>query len=833
MNYIYILIGNLSSIISFIYFFYIIYLSKKNSIYKVFAFLFLLLGIWTIINTLFIIKNQNYFFQLLPYNIEIIFNAYLTYLFIFFSKSKKNNKRIFIFFNIIYSIMTLIMLFISFKTFLLLYAISKILILLNTIATHFNIKKDRFQNYIAKNYIISILLSFVIYFIINFIFYKRLIQKYIYTCFFIYLFYYFPIIFNTLFLIQIREFLMFFYIGGKWQNFIMNKVDIPYVYTNSENQIVYTNESFHKISGFDKNLSKKKFINEILDFDNSILKCKEGVIPIEYEIYPIKFKNEFSKMIVIRSLKELMEITEKKQIEEEFLLKYNKFEILFDKLLNIFPKAIALLNEKGRFENVNNNFLNIFKIQREDIIGKFVDDFFNKIKIKIENQEIINSNINEIKDYLLNIINKKTFQFDGKQFYIEIKEIRQNQKSNEISLSSSKTYFIIIKDYSNIYNIKVELQKNITIIKQFFVKNQLPICITDRDGFIIEENEKFSYRFGNILGTNIFSFDKSVSNIIKKRIKDLYNQRFIHIGDYLLVKNKFESIKRINKSNFNNKSFFEKGELKKLELEEENKIYSIYCYYLFKYFNYPLCFDDDYHGYFIFVDITDLIIKERELLENLRNSQNISKRINILTNNINHEIRSPVNVISGFIELLKFSDIMQNFEDELNVLSSNIENVKKIIDEVISISSFFSKDKNEIEINLKPILEDYKNFIKSRCNFNSKIEIPINDNLNIKINILIFKKLISFILEKFQDFDFVELSIFIYYQKYKKNSNKSFLIINLQEKKKENILKIVDNIDLIKIILEHLVFLLKGTINFSSNSLLNFEIKIPIKIKEY
>lgn len=833
MTYIYILIGNLSSIISFIYFFYIIYLSKKNSIYKVFAFLFLLLGIWTIINTLFIIKNQNYFFQLLPFNIEIIFNAYLTYLFIFFSKSKKNNKRIFIFFNIIYSIMTFIMLFISFKTFLFLYAISKILILLHTIATHFNIKKDRFQNYIAKNYIISILLSFVIYFIINFIFYKRLIQKYIYTCFFIYLFYYFPIIFNTLFLIQIREFLMFFYIGGKWQNFIMNKVDIPYVYTNSENQIVYTNESFHKISGFDKNLSKKKFINEILDFDNSILKCKEGVIPIEYEIYPIKFKNEFSKMIVIRSLKELMEITEKKQIEEEFLLKYNKFEILFDKLLNIFPKAIALLNEKGRFENVNNNFLNIFKIQREDIIGKFVDDFFNKINIKIENQEIINSNINEIKDYLLNIINKKTFQFDGKQFYIEIKEIRQNQKSNEISLSSSKTYFIIIKDYSNIYNIKVELQKNITIIKQFFMKNQLPICITDRDGFIIEENEKFSYRFGNILGTNIFSFDKSVSNIIKKRIKDLYNQRFIHIGDYLLVKNKFESIKRINKSNFNNKSFFEKDELKKLELGEENKIYSIYCYYLFKYFNYPLCFDDDYHGYFIFVDITDLIIKERELLENLRNSQNISKRINILTNNINHEIRSPVNVISGFIELLKFSDIMQNFEDELNVLSSNIENVKKIIDEVISISSFFSKDKNEIEINLKPILEDYKNFIKSRCNFNSKIEIPVNVNLYIKINILIFKKLISFILEKFQDFDFVELSIFIYYQKYKKNSNKSFLIINLQEKKKENILKIVDNIDLIKIILEHLVFLLKGTINFSSNSLLNFEIKIPIKIKEY
>ncbi len=833
MTYIYILIGNLSSIISFIYFFYIIYLSKKNSIYKVFAFLFLLLGIWTIINTLFIIKNQNYFFQLLPFNIEIIFNAYLTYLFIFFSKSKKNNKRIFIFFNIIYSIMTFIMLFISFKTFLFLYAISKILILLHTIATHFNIKKDRFQNYIAKNYIISILLSFVIYFIINFIFYKRLIQKYIYTCFFIYLFYYFPIIFNTLFLIQIREFLMFFYIGGKWQNFIMNKVDIPYVYTDSENQIVYTNESFHKISGFDKNLSKKKFINEILDFDNSILKCKEGVIPIEYEIYPIKFKNEFSKMIVIRSLKELMEITEKKQIEEEFLLKYNKFEILFDKLLNIFPKAIALLNEKGRFENVNNNFLNIFKIQREDIIGKFVDDFFNKINIKIENQEIINSNINEIKDYLLNIINKKTFQFDGKQFYIEIKEIRQNQKSNEISLSSSKTYFIIIKDYSNIYNIKVELQKNITIIKQFFMKNQLPICITDRDGFIIEENEKFSYRFGNILGTNIFSFDKSVSNIIKKRIKDLYNQRFIHIGDFLLVKNKFESIKRINKSNFNNKSFFEKDELKELELGEENKIYSIYCYYLFKYFNYPLCFDDDYHGYFIFVDITDLIIKERELLENLRNSQNISKRINILTNNINHEIRSPVNVISGFIELLKFSDIMQNFEDELNVLSSNIENVKKIIDEVISISSFFSKDKNEIEINLKPILEDYKNFIKSRCNFNSKIEIPVNDNLYIKINILIFKKLISFILEKFQDFDFVELSIFIYYQKYKKNSHKSFLIINLQEKKKENILKIVDNIDLIKIILEHLVFLLKGTINFSSNSLLNFEIKIPIKIKEY
>ena len=64
------------------------------------------------------------------------------------------------------------------------------------------------------------------------------------------------------------------------------------------------------------------------------------------------------------------DITDKRRTEREYL----REKAFMDKLFESSPEAISVLNEEGKVDRVNSKFLNLFGLNREEVIGKPIDD---------------------------------------------------------------------------------------------------------------------------------------------------------------------------------------------------------------------------------------------------------------------------------------------------------------------------------------------------------------------------------------------------------------------------------------------------------------------------
>ncbi|NMC66833.1 MAG: PAS domain-containing protein [Spirochaetales bacterium] len=643
------------------------------------------------------------------------------------------------------------------------------------------------------------------------------------------LFKYFTFFLGILFLLQIRKFLLFDYIGGVWQNYIINKVDIPYVFIDSNDNIIYANESFLKIWQGDLGNIKNINMNNILNFEKGILSCfTNEKIPIAYEIYPLKTKNSIKKIVLVKSLIEDISIEEEREKEEDYRIKYEKIKILFHNLLEYFPKAILIVNEKGIIEYSNYQFASIFKINKDSIVGESILQIFLQLGfLKNFDEKDIEESIEFVKK-----LENKNLEIKDNFFNIQIKEI---EGIFEEDIEKTIKYLITINDYSVIQKNKIALEKYINTLDIFINKNILPICLTDSDGFISLVNQKFTQYFDFQSKINIFTLSKNIEKIIKKNYKKILNNEILFLGDYIVFGEKIENITEIySKEIFLSKDFLDKI----IEKESTNlkyKIFSIHCFALFQNLNYSLFQKNPYQFAFLFIDVTNDILSKRELITNLKNSKSTLKKMDLLINNINHEMRTPLNIISGFVELLKIEKHDDQISRKIMGIDKSVEKIKKIIEEIISSSSFADKEKELIEINLKPFIEDYKSYMYNSFKMTIKSNVLQMNQLNIKINLRLFKKLMTFIIDNYKNYDFIELNINIINKPILSALNEKFLVISLNviDEKLPNQKEIIlpsNEFDFIKIVLNFLVFLLKGEIKFKSDSQYNFLIKIPVKI---
>ncbi|MFN3412328.1 MAG: histidine kinase dimerization/phospho-acceptor domain-containing protein, partial [Exilispira sp.] len=317
----------------------------------------------------------------------------------------------------------------------------------------------------------------------------------------------------------------------------------------------------------------------------------------------------------------------------------------------------------------------------------------------------------------------------------------------------------------------------------------------------------------------IFALNNALYHILRKSEKLIFNNKLVYLGDYLIETDKFKIIEKINYKN-----------LIKIKIESTNlKVYSIYCQSLFKYLNSLSNKTEDDLYLFIFIDKTDLTVKKIETKKLLESSNNISRRLDILINNLNHEIRTPINIISGYIELMKYENLDEFAISKLNEIIFYIDNINIIIKDIISISSYVNDEKNIVEINLNPTLIDFKNFIDRSCLFSCNIDIPDEEKIIVKINLLIFKRLFYFIIDSYKNNSNLQFNIKIVTPKKHATKKSATLILSLREKDKINNYGLNEISQTTKIVLEHLVFILNGQIRFYS-SIYNFDIKIPIEI---
>lgn len=830
-----ILLNIASSIISFVYFFYLLFLPNNKKLFKIVSILFLVIGLGSIANIYYFIDIENEILKKIIFFCIILLSFLLNYFILSVNFKDKKKSFIFFIFILFYSLILTISLFINFKLFLIFISILNFLVFLHIVIINITRRGNIVFYIFSSSFLISLIISTLIFFFERYFIFKNNIYLNLFEIIkilYINLFKYFTFFLGILFLLQIRKFLLFDYIGGVWQNYIINKVDIPYVFIDSNDNIIYANESFLKIWQGDLGNIKNINMNNILNFEKGILSCfTNEKIPIAYEIYPLKTKNSIKKIVLVKSLIEDISIEEEREKEEDYRIKYEKIKILFHNLLEYFPKAILIVNEKGIIEYSNYQFASIFKINKDSIVGESILQIFLQLGfLKNFDEKDIEESIEFVKK-----LENKNLEIKDNFFNIQIKEI---EGIFEEDIEKTIKYLITINDYSVIQKNKIALEKYINTLDIFINKNILPICLTDSDGFISLVNQKFTQYFDFQSKINIFTLSKNIEKIIKKNYKKILNNEILFLGDYIVFGEKIENITEIySKEIFLSKDFLDKI----IEKESTNlkyKIFSIHCFALFQNLNYSLFQKNPYQFAFLFIDVTNDILSKRELITNLKNSKSTLKKMDLLINNINHEMRTPLNIISGFVELLKIEKHDDQISRKIMGIDKSVEKIKKIIEEIISSSSFADKEKELIEINLKPFIEDYKSYMYNSFKMTIKSNVLQMNQLNIKINLTIFKKLITFIIDNYKNYDFIELNINIINKPILSALsawNEKFLVISLNviDEKLPNQKEIIlpsNEFDFIKIVLNFLVFLLKGEIKFKSDSQYNFLIKIPVKI---
>lgn len=246
--------------------------------------------------------------------------------------------------------------------------------------------------------------------------------------------------------------------------------------------------------------------------------------------------------------------------------------------------------------------------------------------------------------------------------------------------------------------------------------------------------------------------------------------------------------------------------------------------------------------------LSDLVEKKTVSLQNaLKKAKESDKLKTAFLRNVSHEIRTPINAVSGFLELLSNKD--KGIEKEFKIINDNFEVLTNTIDNIIFLSKLEAEEKKFIpskfqlaefvntsfEILKSKIILAEKN-ISSILEFNKYDNVIINSNKDYleKVLILIFDNAVKFT-------DFGE----IIFKCYKKNSNIFFEIKDtgsgISKKDLKNIFKtfskfenknnIFRGVGVGMSIVKKLVTILNGEIKIFSTQGLGtiIEIKIPQK----
>ncbi|MDY6931234.1 MAG: PAS domain-containing sensor histidine kinase [Halobacteriota archaeon] len=156
---------------------------------------------------------------------------------------------------------------------------------------------------------------------------------------------------------------------------------------NNNTTIELVNKGFEELSGYTKDeledkMSWIEFLSEG-DLEDIMESYKTRSIDYGEEPWSIEFgiidrygnvKEVFMTVSHIpgtdKNVASLLEITQRKRMEEELKRSEDKFHLLFE----TSPDVVVMLDTKGRLVDVNSAVYTIFGYDREEIIGRYVED---------------------------------------------------------------------------------------------------------------------------------------------------------------------------------------------------------------------------------------------------------------------------------------------------------------------------------------------------------------------------------------------------------------------------------------------------------------------------
>lgn len=345
----------------------------------------------------------------------------------------------------------------------------------------------------------------------------------------------------------------------------------------------------------------------------------------------------------------------------------------FHKLLEYITIGSSLHDEFGNFIYINPVFCKMFNTTN------------SKVKLFKFNEKLFDINIDN-KDTIINYLNINYKKLDNYIIKIRNNNISKFIKINSISIKNGKDYYILTyEDITDSINYSF-------LYEQIFKNIKTGIMIIDVDNY-----NNFTVKNINPYGSTICNLIKD--KIINKNIKNLTLPDINGINLFNHIKDVWKNEKQLDlkfaKCEYNNNIKWKNISIHKIETGEIIVLFN---------------------------DVTD-IIEYRQRIE-----QSDKMKTNFLSN-VSHEIRSPINSIVGFLDLLNEMHDKNNEQanNYIDIIKNNCKNLIKLIDDILDISKI---EEGKISINNTNFYVN--SIIREIYNSNYKF---INDNVKFNLNI--------------------------------------------------------------------------------------------------
>ncbi len=435
-------------------------------------------------------------------------------------------------------------------------------------------------------------------------------------------------------------------------------------------------------------------------------KKNKEVIFVEIESRNTHINGEEIRVTAIRDVSTQQKV---KQDLEERNKQLIASEYSFKSIFNNSAAAIYILNKQGKFIDVNEGALKMYKCERDYLIGK------GPMDVSAEGR----NNTKEVQEAVPNAFKgeKQQFEFWGKRkngeifpkmvylssgnyfdeeavfaFGLDISERKKNEQIRQIQYKISQAITTTRSTNELIDQIKKELAAVIDTTN-FYValydekSNEFtfPYYFDETDNFVIAPA-------ANTLGKYVLDTKKPLlANLaVKKKLRQeglLLRQGSLSkvwLGVPLYINKKISGVLAVQ--SYDNENAYNEEDMHILEFISEQISLSI-----------------------------QRKKTEEELIAALRKAKESDRLKSAFLANMSHEIRTPMNGIIGFSELLQETDISRAEQKEyLSIINRSGERLLNIIDDLIDISKIEANQVN-ITMSTYPIkeqLEEQYNFFK-------------------------------------------------------------------------------------------------------------------------
>lgn len=361
----------------------------------------------------------------------------------------------------------------------------------------------------------------------------------------------------------------------------------------------------------------------------------------------------------------LFDISDFKKIQSETIA----IETQYKRLIDLSPDAICVINSKGNFLTGNNQLVKLFNY---DSLKELLTHNLSNLVSKSEHSKLLNS------------IEKTIETGNIKNIEFKLKKKSNHFFHGELSISciiddvdSSPQFLVIIRDISNMKRAEELLKTNVQRTRILLNASKDIAFLIDVDTKILVLNEQAE----KFLGVNLKeALGTSLPEVLPEKLKSEYLDDIV--------------------------GTFSTGKPTTFEYDDRGNFHT---------FTVHPVFDNFQKVEQVAIFIRN--ISEQKIIE--QQKIDIATRRNRFIETTAHEIRTPLTIIKGFLEVIQENQAQlddERLNRSLELIKSNVKRLETLANDVRDISRI---DREELRLDKKEL--NFCEFITSQANYYQQI----------------------------------------------------------------------------------------------------------------